>query len=199
MTVYRASEQIIMKVFKSHSEGKYAEFLFSELFRWKYYEQGRYKNIIEKIILNMQQEDKYVDDLVSHVLNDPRLGDPRFKKNEHNWIGISEGAKDKFNGMLSRLDIKFFFEHVIPLGTDRRHRKEFWLSFANQYISRPLLCSDDRSRLRKILDKHKSKIGHFGCVKGTNSVFLLDLENLLLSNLVELERVIFTKNKIIES
>ncbi|HEY5864040.1 MAG TPA: EH signature domain-containing protein, partial [Candidatus Tectomicrobia bacterium] len=51
------------------------------------------------------------------ALHDTRLGDPRLSRNMKNWLGIQE-ARQRLLQWLSRADIHFFFEHVLPKDTD---------------------------------------------------------------------------------
>ena len=86
--------------------------------------------------------------LIKVVLSDTRLGDPRLPRNTKNWLRIQE-ARQRFLQWLSRADINFFFEHVLPRGKDPHGRKAFWLRYVPRVLmSRPLLNRDDEARLR---------------------------------------------------
>jgi hypothetical protein len=113
-------------------------------------------------------------------LSDPRLGDPRLPRNTKNWLGIQE-ARQRFLQWLSRADINFFFEHVLPDGKDPHGRKAFWLQYVPRVaMSRPLLNRGDEDRLRLTLQSLKEKVGHFGRVNGGTSAFLLDFGPLVV-------------------
>ena len=76
--------------------------------------------------------------------------------------------------------------HVLPDRKDPHFRKEFWLRYVNQCISRPLLCSDDRYRLQVYLRETHSKVSHFGNIIGINSAFILDFGKVVV---VEFSRI----------
>ena len=109
------------------------------------------------------------------VLHDTRLGDPRLPRNIKNWLGIQD-ARQRLLQWLSRADIHFFFEHVLPNGADPHGRKTFWLKYVSRVLmSRPLLNRDDEARLRVTMQSLQEQIGHFGHVRGrATSAFLLD-------------------------
>jgi EH_Signature domain len=118
--------------------------------------------------------------LIKVVLFDPRLGDPRLPRNAKNWLGVQE-ARQRFLQWLSRADINFFFEHVLPRGKDPHDRKAFWLRYVPRVLmSRPLLNRDDEGRIRVTLQSLQEQIGHFGHIHGATSAFLLDFGPLVV-------------------
>ena len=118
--------------------------------------------------------------LIKVVLSDTRLGDPRLPRNTKNWLRIQE-ARQRFLQWLSRADINFFFEHVLPKGKDPHGRKAFWLRYVPRVLmSRPLLNRDDEGRLRVTLQSLQEQIGHFGHIHGATSAFLLDFGPLVV-------------------
>jgi hypothetical protein len=118
--------------------------------------------------------------LIKVVLSDPRLGDPRLPRNAKNWLGIQE-ARQRFLQWLSRADINFFFEHVLPEGQDPHGRKAFWLRYVSRVLmSRPLLNRDDEGRIRVTMQSLQEQIGHFGRIHGATSAFLLDFGPLVV-------------------
>ena len=121
------------------------------------------------------------------VLQDTRLGDPRLPRNMKNWLGIQD-ARQRLLQWLSRADIHFFFEHVLPKGTDPHGRKTFWLKYVSRVLmSRPLLNRDDEARLRVTMQSLREQIGHFGQMRGSeSSAFLLDFGPVVV---VEFSRV----------
>ena len=125
--------------------------------------------------------------LTKLVLQDTRLGDPRLPRNMINWLGIQE-ARQRFLQWLSRVDIIFFFEHVLPNGADPHGRKAFWLQYVSRVLmSRPLLNRDDEARLRATMQSLREQIGHFGHVRSREtSAFLLDFGPVVV---VEFSRV----------
>ena len=125
--------------------------------------------------------------LTKLVLHDTRLGDPRLSRNVNNWLGIPE-ARQRLLQWLSRMDINFFFEHVLPDGTDPHGRKAFWLRYVSRVLmSRPLLNRDDEVRLRVTMQSQQEQMGHRGHVRGReSSAFLLDFGPIVV---VEFSRV----------
>jgi hypothetical protein len=121
------------------------------------------------------KELKLQEALTKLVLQDTRLGDPRLPRNMKNWLGIQD-ARQRLLQWLSRADIHFFFEHVLPKGTDPHGRKTFWLKYVSRVLmSRPLLNRDDESRLRVTMQSLQDQMGHFGHIRGREtSAFLLD-------------------------
>jgi hypothetical protein len=113
--------------------------------------------------------------LTKLVLQDTRLGDPRLPRNMKNWLSIQEASRWLLQ-WLSRADIHFFFEHVLPKGTDPHGRKTFWLKYVSRVLmSRPLLNRDDEARLRVTMQSLQDQMGHFGHIRGREtSAFLLD-------------------------
>ena len=134
--------------------------------------------------------------LAKLVLQDTRLGDPRLPRNIKNWLGIQD-ARQRLLQWLSRADIHFFFEHVLPKGTDPHGRKIFWLKYVSHVLmSRPLLNRDDEVSLRVTMQSLQDQVGHFGHVRGREthvrrrepepSAFLLDFGRVVI---VEFSRV----------
>lgn len=154
------------------------DYLFSELFAWPLWELSAFKTEIGNTILhrNMGVGHGVQEKLQSFILSDKkRLGDPRLRQYRDNWTGISEQAQKRFMGWLSRIDILFFFEHVLPDGEDPHGRKDFWLRYVNHCISRPLLCRDDEESLKTSIRLQGVTVEHRGVVRGgINSAFFLD-------------------------
>jgi hypothetical protein len=158
---------------------EYGNYLFSTIFPWKGWESNSFKEAIGKTILHpsLQVGSAFFELFRNFILGDKeRLGDPRLRAYRQNWIGIQ----------LSREDIVFFFEHVLPKGSDKHGRKNFWLLYVNQCVSRPMLCRDDRVRLQTLLNQDRIKVGHFGHKQGMNSAFILDFGAIIA---VEFSRV----------
>jgi hypothetical protein len=152
------------------SNSHHNDYYLKELLAWDKWHQTLFRAEIEAAILDtnigaIQEKFQAV------VLGDKRLGDPRLPRNA-NWLGFKEEAKRKFISWLSRRDIIFFFEHVLPSGKDPHGRKDFWLKYVNSLsASRPLLCEQDRHSLRAQLQREQ--IDH-GLISGMNSAFILD-------------------------
>jgi hypothetical protein len=123
--------------------------------------------------------------LITFILSDSRLGDPRL--HSKNWIGIHEEARKRFIQWLSKEDIIFFFEHVLGKG-DKHGRKDFWMKYVGRLVqSRSLLSSHDEARFSTEIKKSKGVSGSFGRVSGgTASAFLLDFGDIVV---VEFRRV----------
>ena len=133
------------------------------------------------------REPGFQEALSKFVLQDTRLGDPRLPRNSKNWLGIQE-ARQQLLQWLSRADINFFFEHVLPDGADPHRRKAFWLRYVSRVLmSRPLLNRDDEARLRVTTQSRQGQMGHLGHVRsGETSAFLLDFGHVVV---VEFSRV----------
>lgn len=166
------------------------DFLLSALLTWENWELSAFKKEIESIIL-INTVETIRDKFQSFVLKDSRLGNPlvarertiggsRLPENP-NWIGISDAAKRKFISWLTKENIKFFFDHVLPDGHDPHGRKKFWLRYVNNFIARPLLSAEDERRLRQYIDIYKDKIAHRGRIRGgINSAFILDFGSIIV-------------------
>ena len=153
------------------------QMLFNELLSWTNWRISGLKKEIAEIILHKACTDKTQDLVQSFVLEHRGLlGDPRLPGNRRKWAEVSEAARNKVLQWLCREDIYFFFDHVYQGKTDRHHRKEFWLRYLGHCTaSRPLLGSTDAVRLRTVLQRDQTKVGHFGKLRGgDNSAFLLD-------------------------
>lgn len=150
---------------------------------WDGWELGLFKKEIGRTLLLPDVEQRAaLRELVPLVLSDPRLRDPRLPANANNWAGVRTDARDTFIRWLSAADIEFFFEHVLPRGSDPHGRKPFWMSYLHQVKrSRPLLSDGDYARLRRMEAQMRSRVGSFGRVShATTSAFLLDFGNLLV-------------------
>lgn len=89
------------------------------------------------------------DRLLSFVLHDRRLGNPRFPRNEPNWRPMDPAAVQKVRSWLAQRDIVFFFDFVLPDQRDEHKRKDFWLQYVGQIQeSQVALCPEDRYRLK---------------------------------------------------
>jgi len=156
---------------------RYKEFLFKELIPWQGWAPSMLKNVMSRVILFPKRDDNELIDAIIHLVrSDPRFGDPRRPQNHNNWIGMDEASK-RMEEWLSAADITFFFETVLPRGTDPHGRKEFWLRYVGcrGLRSRPLLSSSDKSRLRDVLWKKGTNASDFGRLLGEDtSAFILD-------------------------
>lgn len=161
-------------------------YLFTDLFPWPLWDaidKPVFKKMISEVILDDYYNNEAAREMLQRfVLSDSRLGDPRLPKNNWNWIGIDEDARGRFIQWLSKANISFFFEHVLPIGRDPNKRKDFWLRYINRYqAARSLLCSQDEMRLQTTLARDREKVGHFGRIRGgINSAFLLDFGSFIV-------------------
>jgi hypothetical protein len=156
-------------------------FIIDHLLGWPGWEQASFKDQLAKWILSRHAVE--LDELREALkrLAIDRLGDPRLPRNDNRWQGVTKEAKDEFIRWLSREDIEFFFEHVLPRGSDPHQRKDFWLRYVRAVKrSRPLLNPLDRSRLRIVQLRKSQELGHYGSVDGVTSAFLLDFGELLV-------------------
>lgn len=163
------------------------QYLLANILPWSGWLRERFKAEVGDTILHpgaAQPSD--IRESVKHfVLGEARLGDPRLPTNRDNWLGLAE-AKSRVIEWLSRADIVFFFEHVLPQGRDRHGRKAFWLQYVPRVrMSRPLLNWDDGGRLRATLTQNREHI-QFGTIDGNTSAFLLEFGPILI---IEFSRV----------
>lgn len=154
------------EMIRRNPEGQ--DYFLKELLGWGGWELSAFKKEIENTILH-KNSSILSEKIQSFILGHANLGDPRLPRN-NNWLGISDEAKKVFISWLSRRDIIFFFEHVLPKGSDPHGRKDFWLRYVNNLRqSRPLLSEDDRLRLST-----RTKDVNYGRISGQNSAFILD-------------------------
>ena len=156
---------------------RYRDFLFKELIPWTGWAPRMFKNVTSRLILFPKRDDTdLIDAITQFARTDPRLGDPRHPQNHNNWIGMDEASK-RVQEWLSAADITFFFETVLPRGTDPHGRKTFWLRYVGcrGLRSRPLLSNADEFRLRDVLWKKAAKGSDFGrLLDDDTSAFILD-------------------------
>src|SRR5262249_14521882 len=108
------------------------------------------------------------EQLTRLVLADVRLGDPRLPAQTHNWRRLPQEARQRFVPWLSRADIAFFFDSVLPESKDQEERKTFWLRYVPHVLrSRPLLHEADIARLQPILRQMPEQVAHFGHIHGS--------------------------------
>ena len=92
-------------------------YLFAELLTWQLWSNTSFKEIVAKLILDGHyQREAQREILQNFILSDDRLGDPTLK-NGRNWADMDRNAHENFIQWLSRADIVFFFEHVLPKRT----------------------------------------------------------------------------------
>ena len=155
-------------------------FLLEQLLQWDGWDSRDFKTHLSHWILSplTEQIEGLHEGLKQLALT--KLGDLRNPANLARWFGIKDAAKDEFIRWLSRGEIEFFFDHVLPEGADPHGRKDFWLRYVGQVRqSRALLNKEDRDRFRLLPMKVKEKIGSFGFIEGTSSAFLLDFGAIL--------------------
>jgi len=158
------------------------EFLFRDILPWSGWSPERFKHAISRLILESAGRAPLLIETITHaVLRERRLGDPRLRQNQNNWLGIDAAAR-RIKEWLSTADITFFFEHVLPDRKDPHGRKTFWLRYVGSpgLVSRPLLNDFDKYRLRDILWKKRHEVSHFGEIEGNTSAFLLDFGPILV-------------------
>jgi hypothetical protein len=152
---------------------------------------GEFKREVGATILHPSagQVPELTEQLKRFVFHDDRLRDPRLPANDMNWRGVAHEARDRFIQWLSRDDIEFFFEHVLPRGTDPHGRKDFWLRYVKRVLmSRPLLNWRDQTKLKARMAQLHGQVGNYGRISGLadTSAFLLDFGRVVV---VEFSRV----------
>ena len=180
-------DAMIQAVQKCIYDSDRCHYLFSELLTWQLWNNSTFKEIVGKLILDRYYKNESPrKNLQNFILSDKNLGDPRLPRNKRNWLDMNSEARKQFIQWLSIEDIGFFFEHVLPDRKDPHERKSFWLRYVPKLkSSRPLLCFEDETRLHTLL-RDKTKVGHFGKIKGINSAFILDFDQV---KAVEFSRV----------
>ena len=156
-------------------------FLVYHLIVWRGWDQAAFKDQLGNWVLS--EHASVLEQLREGLkrIGIDRLGDPRVARNTA-WLGVRDQARAEFLKWLSREDIVFFFEHVLPRGSDPHGRKDFWLKYVGRVRrSRPLLCEGDRVRLQNYERRSQHKIGHYGGIDGSSSAFLLDFGELLVA------------------
>jgi hypothetical protein len=152
------------------------DYYLKELLAWDKWHQTLLKPEIAAAILD-SNIGSIQERFQAVVLGDNRFGDPRLRHNT-NWIGMREDAIEKFKSWLSRRDIIFFFQHVLPRGQDPHGRKDFWLKYVPSLkMSRPFLCDNDWYPLKGQLQTDKIE---FGRINGNNSAFILDFGSIVV-------------------
>lgn len=136
------------------------------------------------------------EQLIKLVLADVRLGDPRLPSQAQNWSGLSQEVRQRVVQWLSRADIAFFFEHVLPESKDQEERKIFWLRYAPRVLnSRPLLHEEDVMRLQPVLHQIPEHVVHFGHIDGPTSAFILDFGPVFVVQVSELSEACYIYGK----
>jgi len=138
-----------------------------------------FKNGVGRLILHkcLAQNPNLIDMVRDFVIRSRMLGDPRLSHNGVRWAGVDERAKATVIEWLSKADIIFFFDNIMPPGGDRQGRKDFWLNYVKCFTrTRCLLGSDDNARLTPIFRRHQGQIEGYGRISGQerNSAFMLD-------------------------
>lgn len=134
--------------------------------------------------------------LTKLVLADVRLGDPRLPSQTHNWLGLPQEARQRFVPWLSRADITFFFDHVLPESKDQDERKTFWLRYAPRVLrSRPLLHAADMLRLQPMLRQMPEQVVHFGRIHGSTSALILDFGAVVVVQVSEINDACYVYGK----
>ncbi|MFI5394139.1 MAG: EH signature domain-containing protein [Candidatus Binatia bacterium] len=167
------------------------QFLLRELLRWPDWPSAEFKDQVCETILHpaTTQVPEVVDGLKRLVFQHEYLGDPRLPANETKWRGLPKAALERFVQWLSQDDIEFFFEHVLPRGSDPHGRKAFWLRYVKRVkMSRPLLNWRDQTRLQARMSQLRGQVGNYGRIAGLadTSAFLLDFGRVVV---VEFSRV----------
>ncbi len=134
--------------------------------------------------------------LMQLVLADVRLGDPRLPSQISNWHGLPQEAHQRFVPWLSRADMAFFFEQVLPESKDQEERKTFWLLFVPHVLrSRPVLHEADVLRLQPVLRQMPEQVVHFGYMHGSASALILDFGAAVVVQVSELSDACYVYGK----
>jgi hypothetical protein len=157
------------------------EYLTSEILSLEDLPYESFKDGMAQLILieNLTLEPELVEIVKNYAIRNKKLGDPRLSRNGVRWAGIDEKAKSKIIEWLSRADIIFFFDNVLPPGADKHGRKEFWLRYVKNFVrTRCLLRDEDRARLIPMFRRLQVQVESYGSVMhqwgSSNSAFILD-------------------------
>lgn len=152
-------------------------YVLRELLALEQLPRESFREGVARIVLDqgIQREKELVVMGKDYILENKSLGDPRMPRNDIYWAGVDEAAKNKVIEWLSSEDIDFFFQYVLREGSDRNHRKDFWLRYVKKLRkSRCWLSQDARNELRSI--EKGIQIEGYGSIRfpDKNSVFVLD-------------------------
>jgi hypothetical protein len=149
------------------------EFLTSKLLSPKSLNPELFHSALSMVVLSQwtEQSDQFRRQVLQFILNDYRLGNPRFPDKSPNWNPVDQKVSQRVRGWLAREDIVFFFDFVLPDIQDIHHRKEFWLQYVDQIEdSQVVLCIEDRNRLKSQVSEQMA----YSNMSGTGvSAFLL--------------------------
>lgn len=162
------------------ARGGYLDWLVRQILPWGAWVLPEFKHQFEATVLCPEASTGAARaGLLDLVRRDDRLGDPRLPANAGHWAGMGP-TRARVVAWFSQFDITFFFDHVLPRGSDPHGRKAFWLEYVGQLRdSRPLLCFRDSSRLRRSL--RKDEIPEFADIEpDITSAFLLDFGKVLV-------------------
>jgi len=116
---------------------------------------GPKSTLVATLILSQaaQQILPFRKGLLSSILDDPRMGDPRIIGNFANWNQIHESARARVIAWLADESIRFFFDIVLPDHNQNQRRKDFWLKYVDQIRDfRIALSKKDLSKVRLSVD-----------------------------------------------
>ncbi len=115
--------------------------------------------------------------LVSLVLADERLGDPRLAYCAPNWRKIPE-ARERSLAWFAQETLQFFFDTLVPRNDTNRRRAEFWLEYAKKHGKikdfQVAVSDDDRPKIRA--SRAKTIPTYSSIVGGNTSAFLMAIE-----------------------
>ena len=150
-------------------------YLVRAVLPWKRWSPAEFKHEFGATVVWAQAHgDGRMAELAKFARNDARLGDPRQARNNPNWAGLVN-ARAAIIACLSRFDIQFFFDHVLPRRADPHGRKQFWLQYVNRLLaSRSALGRPDRERLDFRVVKDTARLD-----TTLTSAFILDFGNIM--------------------
>lgn len=125
--------------------------------------------------------------LLTLILADARLGDPRLPAQQAHWQTLSAAVRQRVVLWLASADIALFFDQIMLTSKDQEERKTFWMRYAPRVLrSRPLFEDADFDRLHPLLRQQPERFGHCGYVQGTSSALLLDFGPVVVLQLSDL-------------
>jgi hypothetical protein len=156
------------------------DYALADLLPWPHWDLSSFKGEVGAVILDdVFRAPERQERLKGVLLKDSRLGDLRLPHRRANWAMVDPTAQRRFLEWLSRADIVFFFEHALPQRLDPHGRKDFWLRYVSKIQqSRPLLSTEDRARLRTVLDQKPLENMNIGRIDEPTSAFVLGFGDL---------------------
>ncbi len=180
------------------SEPALCSYLLSMLLPWPGWTAKDFYTAIDATVRHatIQTTAGIPEQLATLLLADPRLGDPRLPQQAELWQHVSPEARQRVVYWLSRDDMTFFFDVLLPESKDQEERKAFWIRYTPRVVrSRPLLDATDTQRLQMVLQQIPEHAVHFGAMASASSALLVDFGPLVVVQVSELSEGCYVYGK----